>query len=164
MEVDTVYNDILDTQFKLSWVINTNDCGTPPNAVIDPVVLDGSNSLFAYEASIDVMFVDCSGVTGEGASWSQAEEHDSVTHISDATPTTFEVGINGSGSWIMDINGGSVPNSANDVCGPEVITATSPSGIDEAYHTLSGRVATINTEVTVVSSVVITYRIENLYS
>ena len=130
METYPNINDVLDTQFKLSWVINTNDCGTPPNAVIDPVVLDGNNSLFPYEASIDLMFVDCSGVTGEGASWSQAEEHDSVTHISDATPTTFEVDINGSGTWNLDIIGGSVPDSANDVCGPEVITAISASNID----------------------------------
>ena len=45
----------------------------------------------------------------------------------------------------MSITGGSVPNSANNVCGPEVITATSNSGIDPDYHKISQREATIYT-------------------
>ena len=82
-------------------------------------------------------------MTGEGA-WYQADSHDSITRISD-DPLSFEVGINGSGPWIMSITGGSVPNSANYVCGPEVITATSNSGIDPDYHKISQREATIYT-------------------
>ena len=83
-------------------------------------------------------------MTGEGATWSQALSNDSVTLIS-SDPLSFEVGINGSGEWIMSINGGSVPNSANDVCGPEVITATSNSYIDPNYHTMLARDAAIYT-------------------
>ena len=76
------------------------------------------------------MFVDCSGVTGDGANWSEDTAHNAVSAVGDVVT----IGINSSdsvgGYWFMNINGGTVPAHDNDVCGPAVITAISASGID----------------------------------
>ena len=126
----TSVNDYLYWEFNLIWVMNVvEDCTLPASTLIDPIVLDGTNSAYNQYASHNMMFVDCSGVTGDGANWSEDTAHNAVSAVGDVV--TIE--INGSdsvGSWFMNINGGTVPADDNNVCGPEVITAISASGID----------------------------------
>ena len=83
-----------------------------------------------------MMFVDCTGVTNTGAS------------LTDLTPSSYvirddlswKLALDQIGDYQINLAGGSVPASNNDMCG--TLSYETESSVDAAYHDISSDIIT----------------------
>ena len=85
------------------------------------------------------MFVDCTGVTNTGASLTDL----AVSSYVIRDDLSWKLALDQIGDYLINLAGGSVPATNNDMCG--TLSYETESSVDAAYHEFSSSYITLHT-------------------